>query len=201
MRAVISLGRNPSLPTRGGQREARVGMSKRFEATTPPLTPPPRGREPDGDHRLRFANDRTPKDGLLTAGGEAPRWVLANPGRSSAMIAIERLTKSFETRARSSHLALADISLDVADGRVRLDPWTFGLRQVDASLYRRRLRAAQRRAGARRGQAGHWARPGPRAGVPGVRAVSLEDRARQCDVRPARAGRAQGASAEARRAR
>ena len=32
------------------------------------------------------------------------------------MIAIERLSKSFETARRSSHLALTDISLDVADG-------------------------------------------------------------------------------------
>jgi NitT/TauT family transport system ATP-binding protein len=32
------------------------------------------------------------------------------------MIAIERLSKSFETARRSSHLALKDISLDVADG-------------------------------------------------------------------------------------
>jgi NitT/TauT family transport system ATP-binding protein len=32
------------------------------------------------------------------------------------MIAIERLSKSFETARRTSHLALTDISLDVADG-------------------------------------------------------------------------------------
>src|SRR5689334_7620201 len=33
-----------------------------------------------------------------------------------AMIAIERLSKTFETARRTSHLALAGISLDVADG-------------------------------------------------------------------------------------
>ena len=32
------------------------------------------------------------------------------------MIAIERLSKTFDTRARPSHLALSDISLDVAEG-------------------------------------------------------------------------------------
>ena len=32
------------------------------------------------------------------------------------MIAIEGLTKSFETQRRTSHLALADISLEVAEG-------------------------------------------------------------------------------------
>jgi NitT/TauT family transport system ATP-binding protein len=32
------------------------------------------------------------------------------------MIAIERLSKSFQTQRRTSHLALADISLDVAEG-------------------------------------------------------------------------------------
>ena len=38
---------------------------------------------------------------------------------------------------------------------------------------------------------------GPRAGVSGIRAVSLEDRARQRDVRPRRAGRQAEAEAEA----
>ena len=32
------------------------------------------------------------------------------------MIAIERLSKTFETARGASHLALSDISLDVADG-------------------------------------------------------------------------------------
>jgi NitT/TauT family transport system ATP-binding protein len=32
------------------------------------------------------------------------------------MIAIERLSKTFETARSTSHLALSDISLDVADG-------------------------------------------------------------------------------------
>ena len=32
------------------------------------------------------------------------------------MISIQGLSKSFETQRRTSHLALADISLDVAEG-------------------------------------------------------------------------------------
>src|SRR6187551_2736747 len=35
---------------------------------------------------------------------------------ASSMIAIERLSKTFETSRGTSHLALADISLDVAQG-------------------------------------------------------------------------------------
>ena len=36
--------------------------------------------------------------------------------RLASMIAIERLSKTFETSRGASHLALSDISLDVADG-------------------------------------------------------------------------------------
>src|SRR6476469_7584407 len=37
-------------------------------------------------------------------------------GYASSMIAIERLSKTFETARSTSHLALSDISLDVAAG-------------------------------------------------------------------------------------
>jgi len=37
-------------------------------------------------------------------------------GYASSMIAIERLSKTFETSRGTSHLALSDVSLDVAQG-------------------------------------------------------------------------------------
>ena len=69
--------------------------------------------------------------------------------RLSSMIAIERLSKTFETSRGTSHLALSEVSLDVAGGRVRLHPRAVRLRQVDAcstssavSLPRARARCA-----------------------------------------------------------
>ena len=125
--------------------------------------------------------------------------VLVAPSRDRAavtrpaMIAIEAVSKTFETKRGRPHLALTDISLARGRRRVRLRPRPVGLRQVDPALHRRRLRGALDRVGDGRRQAGD--RPGPRsrAGVPGVRAVSLEDGARQRHVRAQATGRGEGA--------
>ena len=66
---------------------------------------------------------------------------------------------------------------------IRLDRRTVGLRQVYIALRRRRICAPDHRPGSGHGQAGFRAGAGPRAGIPGIRAVSLEDRARQRDLR------------------
>ena len=75
-------------------------------------------------------------------------------------------------------------------GGVRLHPRAVRLWQVDAALHRRWLRQSDQRRGEDEGTGDHGAGAGSRAGIPGVRAVSMEDRAGQCDVWPAPAGRA-----------
>ena len=46
----------------------------------------------------------------------ALRFDLSEGMRLASMIAIERLSKTFDTARGTSHLALSDISLDVAEG-------------------------------------------------------------------------------------
>ena len=109
-----------------------------------------------------------------------------------SMIAIEGLSKSFATaRNASAHLALADISLEVAEGEFVSILGPSGCGKSTLLYIVGGFVHAERRARCGEGQAGHRAGAGSRAGIPGVRAVSLEDRARQRDVRAARAGRRQ----------
>src|SRR3954467_6368981 len=44
------------------------------------------------------------------------RWGAIREGALTSMIAIERLSKRFDTARATRHLALSDISLDVAEG-------------------------------------------------------------------------------------
>src|SRR5208337_1094054 len=76
--------------------------------------------------------------------------------------------------------------------RLRFYSRSLRLRKVDAALYRRRFRPADPGRGEGEGQGDHrtWTRS--RTGVSGVRAVSLEKRAWQRDVRPTPTGREAG---------
>src|SRR6202043_1281924 len=76
--------------------------------------------------------------------------------------------------------------------RLRLRSRSFWLRKIDAALYRRRLRPADPWHSEGEGQGDHRARSRSRAGVSGVRAVSLEECARQRNVWSAPAGREAG---------
>ena len=111
---------------------------------------------------------------------------IALPG----MISIERLSKRFETARGTSHLALSDISLDVAEGEFVSILGPSGCGKSTLLYIVGGFVMPSERRGARQGRGRHRAGAGSRPGVPGVRAVSLEDRARQRDVRADRAGRA-----------
>src|SRR5580704_3262282 len=82
-----------------------------------------------------------------------------------------------------------------ADNRgwcLRFHSRSFRLWKVDAALYRRWFCPADPGRGESEGQDDHWARTGSRTGVSGVRAVSLEKRAWQCDLWSAPTGREAG---------
>ena len=109
------------------------------------------------------------------------------------------LSKTFETRrARPPHLALTDISLDVADGEFVSILGPSGCGKSTLLYIVGGFVAPSTGAVTVNGPAGDRARARSRAGVPGIRAVSLEDRARQRDVRARAAGRARGAKRGAR---
>ena len=84
-----------------------------------------------------------------------------------------------------------------AQPRIRRAARAVRLRQVHAALSDRRLPAGGDRRHQGRRQAGGRSRPRPRHRVPALRAVSLEDRARQHPLRAGAAGHAEGRARKA----
>ena len=125
--------------------------------------------------------------------GDRDRMLRQRPraarGPATAMIEIDRVSQVFQTSGRQDHLALSDISLTIEDGAFVsiLGPSGCGkstLLYIVGGFVNPTEGVAKVK-----GKADHRARARSRAGVSGVCAVSLEERARQCDVRPAPAGR------------
>ena len=117
------------------------------------------------------------------------------------MIAIERLSKSFATARGAAHAALADISLDIAEGEFVSILGPSGCGKSTLLYIVGGFVPPSAGSVTVNGKTVTGPRPRPRARVPGVRAVPVEDRARQRHVRARRAGHGPRARPRRRRAR
>ena len=117
-------------------------------------------------------------------------------GRAHERYRLRRISKVFP-RGKSTFTALSDVSLTIPDKRVRRDRGAIRLRQDHAAAHGGRPGEPVVGGGAGRRPAGEW--PGRRSsgGVPAIRALPLEDGAREHRVR---AQMQRGAAREARRA-
>ena len=152
----------------------------------------PGGDRHDRDRRLRLHHRPHHRDAQQPAAElEPPAPCVTH----APHLAIERVTKRFIV-GNDEIEALARIDVTI-DGRpVRLPDRRFRLRQVHPAAHHCRLRGADHRRGHGARPAGHRSGQRPRHGVPGLRAVSLDDGAAEHRLRPAPAR-----TVEARRSR
>ena len=108
------------------------------------------------------------------------------------MIEIDGVSQTFQTSGRQSHLALSNISLSIADGAFVSILGPSGCGKSTLLYIVGGFVSPTEGVAKVKGKAITGPRARSRTGIPGVRAVSLEERARQRHVRSAAAGREGG---------